>query len=130
MTQQFDVVVIGAGPAGENVAGRCAERGLSVAIVERELVGGECSYWGCIPSKVLIRPGDVLAAARRVPGAATAVTGPPDAAATFALRDRFTGEWDGRHRLLALADRAEHHRRPRAGSSRRLACGRSGPTSW
>ncbi len=61
----FDVVVLGAGPAGENVAGRCAENGLSVAVVERELVGGECSYWGCIPSKVLVRPGDVLAAARR-----------------------------------------------------------------
>jgi pyruvate/2-oxoglutarate dehydrogenase complex dihydrolipoamide dehydrogenase (E3) component len=62
----FDVIVIGAGPAGETAAGRCADGGLSVAIVERELVGGECSYWGCIPSKTLIRPGDVLAAARRV----------------------------------------------------------------
>jgi pyruvate/2-oxoglutarate dehydrogenase complex dihydrolipoamide dehydrogenase (E3) component len=61
----FDVIVIGAGPAGENAAGRVAAGGLSTAIVERELIGGECSYWGCIPSKTLLRPGDVLAAARR-----------------------------------------------------------------
>src|SRR3954467_3683739 len=83
----IDVVVIGAGPAGETVAGRCADGGLRVAIVERELVGGECSYWGCIPSKTLLRPGDVLAAARRVPGAREAVTGRVDAAAALAQRD-------------------------------------------
>jgi len=90
----FDVVVIGAGPAGQNVAGRCSDGGLTVAIVERELVGGECEYWGCIPSKALIRPGDALAAARRVPGAAPAVTGDVDVAATFATRNDFTGDWD------------------------------------
>src|SRR5438270_11123321 len=90
----FDVVVIGAGPAGENVAGRCAQAGLAVAIVERELVGGECSYWGCIPSKTLIRPGDVVAAALRVPGAAQAVTGSIDVAAALAQRDYMTSGWD------------------------------------
>src|SRR3954471_2155895 len=91
---EFDVIVIGAGPAGENVAGRTAPAGLSTAIVEHQLVGGECSYWGCIPSKTLIRPGDIVAAARRVPGAAEAVTGEIDVAAALAQRDYMVSSYD------------------------------------
>ncbi|HEV8649814.1 MAG TPA: NAD(P)/FAD-dependent oxidoreductase [Actinomycetes bacterium] len=94
MAEEFDVIVIGAGPAGENAAGRCSEGGLSTALVEAELVGGECSYWACMPSKALLRPGEVLAAARRVPGAREAVTGELDVDAALARRDRIVHHYD------------------------------------
>ncbi|NEC74834.1 FAD-dependent oxidoreductase, partial [Streptomyces rochei] len=64
----YDVVVIGAGPVGENVADRTRAAGLTTAIVESELVGGECSYWACMPSKALLRPVIARADARRLPG--------------------------------------------------------------
>jgi pyruvate/2-oxoglutarate dehydrogenase complex dihydrolipoamide dehydrogenase (E3) component len=96
---EVDVIVVGGGPAGENAAGRCADGELSVALVERELIGGECSFWACIPSKTLIRPGDVVAAARRAPGAAQAVTGPIDVAAAFARRDYMTSNWTDQGQL-------------------------------
>ena len=91
---RFDVIVIGAGPPGENVADYAHRGGLTAALVEHELVGGECSYWACIPSKALLRPIDALAAARHVPGAAEAITGEIDVSATLARRTWFTGDWD------------------------------------
>ena len=90
----YDVVVIGAGPAGENAADYAVQRGLTAVIVEKELVGGECSYWGCMPSKALLRPTEALAAARRVPAAAGAVTGEVDVEAVLSSRDAFTSGWD------------------------------------
>ncbi|PZU44775.1 MAG: pyridine nucleotide-disulfide oxidoreductase [Microbacterium sp.] len=89
----YDLIVIGAGPVGENVADRAVQGGLTVAIVESELVGGECSYWACMPSKTLLRPVAALRAARDVPGAAAAVSGGVDVAATLRSRDRIVHEW-------------------------------------
>lgn len=89
--RETDVVVIGAGPVGENVADRAVRGGLEAVIVEGELVGGECSYWACMPSKALLRPGAALRAAQAVQG----VTGGAlDPAAILARRDGFTSHWD------------------------------------
>jgi pyruvate/2-oxoglutarate dehydrogenase complex dihydrolipoamide dehydrogenase (E3) component len=92
--EQFDVIVIGGGSAGENIAGRCMDCGSSIAVIESELVGGECSYWACIPSKALLRPGEALADVRRVPGAAEAVTGELDVDAALHRRDDIVGNWN------------------------------------
>ena len=90
----YDVIVIGTGPIGQTVAERACAAGLSVAAVERELVGGECSYWACIPSKAMLRPVVAVADARRVAGARQAVTGPVNAPAVFARRDGFVANWN------------------------------------
>jgi pyruvate/2-oxoglutarate dehydrogenase complex dihydrolipoamide dehydrogenase (E3) component len=90
----YDVIVIGAGPVGENVADRVVQGGLTAAIVERELVGGECSYWACMPTKALLRSGAALRAARQVPGAREAVTGDLDVAAVLRRRDDFASHWN------------------------------------
>jgi dihydrolipoamide dehydrogenase len=92
--QTYDVIVLGAGSTGENVADIAVRGGLSAVLVESELVGGECSYWACMPSKTLLRGSEVLAAARAVRGADAAVTGEQDVAATLARRDDFTSHWD------------------------------------
>ena len=97
MAVRADVVVIGMGPGGEDVAGRLAEAGLDVIGVERELVGGECPYWGCIPSKMAIRAANLLAEARRIPGVAGASTVTSDWAPVAArIRDEATDNWDDR----------------------------------
>jgi pyruvate/2-oxoglutarate dehydrogenase complex dihydrolipoamide dehydrogenase (E3) component len=92
--QTYDVIVLGAGSTGENVADIAVRGGLSAVLVESELVGGECSYWACMPSKTLLRGSEAIAAARAVRGAAAAVTGEQDVAATLARRDDVTSHWD------------------------------------
>jgi dihydrolipoamide dehydrogenase len=98
----YDVIVLGAGSTGENVADIAVRGGLSAVLVESDLVGGECSYWACMPSKALLRGTEALAEARAVSGAAAAVTGEQDVAATLARRDRFTSNWkdDGQVRWV------------------------------
>ena len=102
--EQFDVIVIGGGAAGENIAGRCVDCGASIAVVEAELLGGECSYWACMPSKALLRPGEVLAEVRRVPGAAQAVSGELDVAAVLARRDDIASHWHDDSQVKWLND--------------------------
>src|SRR5690349_17843683 len=94
MAERYDAVVIGAGPAGEVCAGDLADGGMRTAIVERELVAGECSYWACIPSKTLLRPGEAVEAAREVDGAEQAVNGGLDVDKVLAYRNFMVSDWD------------------------------------
>jgi pyruvate/2-oxoglutarate dehydrogenase complex dihydrolipoamide dehydrogenase (E3) component len=104
-SDDFDVIVLGAGPAGEVAAGRLAQEGQAVALVEQELVGGECSYYACMPSKALLRPAQALAEARRVSGAAQAARGSLDVAAALARRDEIIHGRSDASQLPWLEDR-------------------------
>jgi pyruvate/2-oxoglutarate dehydrogenase complex dihydrolipoamide dehydrogenase (E3) component len=94
VADRYDAVVIGAGPAGEVCAGELSDGGMKVAIVERELVAGECSYWACIPTKTLLRPGEAVWQAREAPGAKEAITGPIDVNAALEWRSFMTSDLD------------------------------------
>ncbi len=98
--EDVDVVVIGGGPVGENAADYAVRAGLSVLIVESELLGGECSFWACIPSKTLLRTGSAVAAVRRLPG----TTAEFDPAAVLARRDSFTHDWDDESQVHWASD--------------------------
>ncbi len=103
--REFDVVVIGAGPAGEVAAGRLGQAGLSVAILEDHLIGGECSYYGCMPSKALLRPAEAVAEARRIPGAREASAGEIDVEAVLRRRDEVIHGLDDSVQIPWLEDR-------------------------
>src|SRR5215210_2368748 len=125
---EFDVVVIGAGPAGEVAAGKLAGSGLEVAIVEDRLVGGECSFWACMPSKSLLRPYEALAEARRIPGAADACPGDLDVQAVLDRRDEVIHDLDDSSQLPWLERRgiALFRGRGRVVGERRVKVGDEG----
>jgi pyruvate/2-oxoglutarate dehydrogenase complex dihydrolipoamide dehydrogenase (E3) component len=103
--ERHDVIVLGAGPAGEVCAGRLAGEGLDVCVVERELVGGECAYWACMPSKALLRPAQALAEDARVPGAREAVTGGVDVEQALRRRDAVIHDLKDDRQLPWLEDK-------------------------
>jgi pyruvate/2-oxoglutarate dehydrogenase complex dihydrolipoamide dehydrogenase (E3) component len=103
--ESFDVVVVGGGPAGEVAAGRLADAGLEVALVEDDVVGGECSFYACMPSKALLRPQEILREIRRIPGAADAVTGELDVEAVLKRRDEVVHDLDDSSMLPWLEEK-------------------------
>ncbi|MDJ0382123.1 NAD(P)/FAD-dependent oxidoreductase [Streptomyces sp. G-G2] len=115
MVQETDVVVIGMGVGGEHVAERLAEEGLDVVGVEAELVGGECPYWACIPSKMMIRGGNLLAEARRIPGMAGQAQVTPDFAPVASrIRDEATDDWNDQVAVDRFTGKGGHFVRGRA----------------
>src|SRR5262245_11528355 len=122
---EFDVILLGAGPAGEVCAGRLADAGVEVAVVQSGLIGGECSYYACMPSKALLRPAELLAEVRRVPGAAEAVGGELDVPAALARRDQVIHDLDDSGQVEWLADRkiALFRGRGRLDGERRIQVG-------
>ena len=95
MTEHAEVIVVGMGPGGEDVASRLADSGLDVVGVDAELVGGECPYWGCVPSKMIIRAADLLAEAERVNGIAGSTEVRPDwTLVAKRIRAEATDDWD------------------------------------
>jgi pyruvate/2-oxoglutarate dehydrogenase complex dihydrolipoamide dehydrogenase (E3) component len=99
----YDVIVLGGGPVGQTIAARTRAAGLTVALVERELVGGECSYWGCVPSKALLRPVLAIADVRRIDGAREAIGNPIATAGVFGRRDRYVTNWNDRGQADTVA---------------------------
>jgi pyruvate/2-oxoglutarate dehydrogenase complex dihydrolipoamide dehydrogenase (E3) component len=105
---QYDVVVIGSGPSGRTVSLRSAKKGLSVALIESELVGGDCHYWACIPSKALLRPPEALAEAHQVDGARQAASGHLSVESILARRDTFVDNWNDSKLTAKLEENAVH----------------------
>jgi pyruvate/2-oxoglutarate dehydrogenase complex dihydrolipoamide dehydrogenase (E3) component len=114
MAERYDAIVIGAGVAGEVCAEDLVAGGMKVAICERELVAGECGYWACIPSKTLLRPGEVLSEARQAPGAREAISGPINIREALAWRNFQVSDWDDSHQAGMLTDSGVELRRGEA----------------
>ena len=112
MSESADVIVVGLGPGGEEAAGRLAEAGLDVLGIDGRLVGGECPYWGCVPSKMMIRAANLLAEARRIPGmAGSAVVEADWGPVARRIRDEATDNWDDRVAVERLEQRGVRFRR-------------------
>ncbi len=100
--RHYDVVVIGSGPSGRTVAQRLAKNSFAIALVENELVGWDCAYWSCIPSKALLRPPEALTEAREVNGSRQAAQGQLSVESTLTRRDTFVGNWNDDDNLTKM----------------------------